>query len=106
MSVKTLHERLPEYTQEDLNYTCLKLHEAGFINLQCVPVLGSTMPSIVSIGDLSYHGHEFLNSVRDNKNWSQIKDVAKKAGIFSIKGISQIAESVAVSAITAALQQH
>ena len=106
LKLHNLCEQLPEYEKDDLWYTCLKLQEAGFLHVITTTTLGSPMPVIIEIKDISYQGHEFLNSIRADANWGKVKDVAKKAGVFSLKMLGEIAQGVATAAITAALQSH
>lgn len=106
MTLSALCEKLPEYNENELRYTCLKLDEGGLLDVLSIPIIRQTMPGIKSINDLTYEGHEFLETIRENKNWGKIKSVAKSAGTFSLKAISQIGQSVISAAITAALQSH
>jgi len=104
LNLDTLHAKIPEHDAETVWYACLKLNEGGYIDLTSVQLLRVPMPSIKSINSLTYDGHELLNSIRSESNWSKTKDVAKKAGVFSLKGIAEIGQQVASAAITAALQ--
>lgn len=97
-----LHERLPDYTEEDLCYTCLKLEEGGYLDLMTVQGKGTLL--VKQINDLTYSGHEFLNTIREDGNWGKVKDVAKKAGVFSLKTLGEIAQEVAKAAVAAALR--
>ena len=45
--------------------------------------------------DLTPSGHEFLNTIRDPKIWKETKNFAAKAGSFSLKIVSAIAEGIA-----------
>lgn len=101
-----LEKNLPHYNKNQLWYTCIKLQEGGFLDLMTVPMMRMVLPGIKQINGLTYQGHEFLNSIRENKTWSKTKDVAKQAGIFSLKMLGEIAQNVASAAITAALQSH
>lgn len=104
LRINALVEKLPTYSSDEVSYSCLKLQEAGYLGVLTTRSLGSTMPIVVEIQDITYSGHEFLNTIREDKNWSKIKDAAKKAGVFSLKHIAQIGEAVAAAAIQSALQ--
>lgn len=104
LNLTRLHERLPDYTEEDLWYTCIKLEEGGYLDLITVQYLRMPMPSIKQINDLTYSGHEFLNTIREGNNWDKVKDVAKKAGVFSLKTLGEIAQEVAKAAVNSALR--
>ena len=96
-------DRLSGYSEDEIQYTCIKLLEAGYIEATKINVLNSP-PQIVDVSDITFNGHEFLNTVRENKNWEKVKTTAKKAGIFSLKGFYEIAQRVALAAIAQALQ--
>lgn len=104
LTLDSLHAQLPDYSEEDIWYTILKLDEAGFLNVTTVSILRMTMPGIKAVNDITYAGHEFLNSVRENRNWKTVKEVAAKAGSFSIHSLGVIAQSVVSTAINAALK--
>lgn len=104
MNLTRLHEKLPDYTEEDLWYTCIKLEEGGYLDLMTAKYLRMPMPSIKQINDLTYSGHEFLNTIREDSNWGKVKGIAKKAGVFSLKTLGEIAQEVAKAAVTSALQ--
>ena len=63
------------YTQEQVGYHAELLKEAGFVELYN----DSDM-----IRRLTWSGHEFLDSARDNTRWNQAKDKLNKAGGASI----------------------
>lgn len=98
-----LQERLPDYTEEDLWYTCIKLEEGGYLDLETAPMAMMPMPYILHIKDLTYAGHEFINEVRATRNWDKVKDIAKKAGVFTLKALVEIAREVAAAAVRSAL---
>lgn len=104
LTLEKLCEKAPQYSEEDLWYTCLKLEEGGYIDLITFTALRMPMPGIKEIKSLTYQGHEFLDSVREDKNWGKVKLVAKKAGTFSLSSLGDIAKEVAKAAILSALQ--
>ena len=101
-----LCEQLPQYDEDTLNYTCLKLTEGGFLDSEIHSVPGETFPVLIWINSMTYQGHEFLDTIRDDTNWGKVKATAKKAGVFSMKALAEISQGVAQAAITAALQGH
>lgn len=58
---------------------------------------------LLTIIDLTWEGHEFLKSIESDKVWSKTKETAKKIGVYSLKGIAQIAGRVLSGYITAAV---
>lgn len=99
-----LHEKLPEYSDESLNYTCLKLEEGGYLDASFLSAMRQPLPVLFEIKCMTYAGHEFLDTVRDDTNWGKVKDIAKKSGVFSLKAIVDIGKDVAAAAIASALQ--
>lgn len=51
----------------------------------------------IYISDLTVSGHEFLNDIRSNKLWEEVKTTAKAAGVASLKSLISIASNVATS---------
>jgi len=91
---------LPQYSEDDVYYRVIKLDEAGLLDVLTVPVMGSHGPGIKSIHELTFHGHEFLENIRTDDNWSKIKNVAGKAGSFSLQIISSIASDIIKSKLS------
>ena len=48
----------------------------------------------IFIMDLTPKGHDFLENIRDNRVWSNVKDVASKIGSKSLESIIQISSNV------------
>lgn len=89
LSVRDL-ENLTKHSEEDVIYTCLKLEEAGFLDLLTVP-MRSTIPGIKAVCELTYSGHEFLDTIRPDDIWTKTKQHAKALGSFSLPTIQSIA---------------
>ena len=53
------------------------------------------------IFDLTWKGHEYLDSIRDPKVWKQTKAISKKAGSVSFEFLVEIAKGVAREALRA-----
>jgi len=104
LNLSGLHERLPDYAEEDLWYTCLKLQDGGLLDVLALNMMNAPMPVIKEIGCMTYQGHEFLNTIREKSNWEKTKDVAKKTGVGSLKFLGEIAQEVAKAAVSSALQ--
>ncbi len=106
VTLHSLEKSLPAYTYNELWYTCLKLEEGGYLDLMTFSQIGSHYPGIKQINDLTFFGHEFLNTIRPETTWDKTKDVAKKIGTSSLESIGEIAKGLMATAITAALQSH
>lgn len=78
MSIDDLQELLPSYSNDDLCYCVLKLHEAGFLNVNLVTMGQSINPGIKSIGELTITGHEFLENIRPENVWEKKPNIQRK----------------------------
>lgn len=93
-NVEKLASKIP-YSEDEIHYCCLKLDEAGFIDVITASSIGcSHVPDIKSIHDLTFYGHEFLDNIKDDNNWNKTKEVAKTVGSFSINTLKDISTSV------------
>ena len=89
-----LRSLLPNYTVEQLTYTCLKLGEGDFITLITISMMGGYQPGIKCIIGLTYKGHEFLEKIRPKTAWDKVSSAVKGVGTFSLDVISKVAVSV------------
>ncbi len=98
-TIKKLHELLPNYSCDELQYHCIQLLDAGLIKAVSVPAIGSLLPQISRITDLTYSGHQFLADVQSDTAWNKTKEIAKNVGSESLHALKDIAVSVVTSAI-------
>ncbi|MCI4129439.1 DUF2513 domain-containing protein [Bacillus haynesii] len=82
---------LENYDINDVKYTVRKLHEAGFLNIS---VSGTRLMEWVEVESLTYHGHEFLDNIRESGIWAETKKLASKIGGGSVSILAEIASSV------------
>jgi hypothetical protein len=83
---------LLHHAASDIKYTVQKLAEAEFISVS-VNIAGHAWVSCDVI-DITWNGHEFLNTVRGKTIWEATKDRANKLGGFSLKAITTIASAI------------
>lgn len=96
LSPGTIYNALPNYTRDDIDYSIIKLKEAGFIDAIIKEYDSGII--ILRLDDITYNGHQFLADVRSDNVWHSVKEVSKKVGSNSLNAISQIATGV-ISAI-------
>ena len=85
--------RLKGYSDDDVLYSFIKLSEAGFINGK--PQASGNNPAYVFITtSITYEGHKFIDSVRDDKVWSATKKISSKVASISIEMLITIATNV------------
>lgn len=75
---------IPGYTKEQINYHACLLEEAGLAKAIDVTTAGSKSPEAM-VTRLTWTGHEFLDSARENQIWNQAKDIISKIGGASIQ---------------------
>ena len=78
-----------DYSREKVAYTVAKLNEAKFItgNVKWA----SNSPMIIFPGNLTYEGHKFLDNIRDNNVWKDVKSFVSTIGSASLSVISTVA---------------
>ena len=82
------------YPEEDVQYSLLKLSEADYIRAQIFDESGFCL-QVDIIFDITYTGHEFLNSVRPKSVWQKISHLIGKTGIESLSIANGIAKTIA-----------
>ncbi len=91
---------LPNYSNDELIYTALKLIEAGFINGDSSKMIDGSI--FVYVSSLTWDGHKFLDNIRDNEVWRKTKSIVSKFSSVSLGIISNVAAQV----ITALIKQQ
>jgi hypothetical protein len=74
------------------------MHDAGFIRAELIK--STTSDRVVQVWpfELTWEGHEFLDTVRDEEVWSTILDVlAQKGGSLAFAAIQRIAAQLAAN---------
>ncbi|MEC1648200.1 DUF2513 domain-containing protein [Bacillus halotolerans] len=87
-SIQVLAEcpRLTKYNKSDVYYCIKKLTEADFITE--ISYLGGS-----DVSELTFKGHEFLDTIRDGEVWDKTKAVATKVGGTSLAIMAEVATS-------------
>jgi len=75
---------IPDYTEEQINYHAFLLGEAGLAEVSSITTNSSKSPEAM-VKHLTWAGHEFLDSARDNTIWNQAKDKIGKIGGAAIQ---------------------
>ncbi len=80
--------------KDDVAYALMKMHEAGFITGETLRSK-STPDRVIEVipFELTYRGHEFLDSVRDPIIWKKTKDGAQKMGGAGIEFMWEMAKA-------------
>lgn len=88
------------YTREELIYHLGLLNEAGMLS-DYNPVYAGGGVYFYSVSKLTWEGHDFLDSIRDNSQWKKIKDTAKEHGLPMV---IDVIKTLATTFTTAALE--
>lgn len=98
-TIENLSVALPDYSKDEISYTCLKLSEANYIDISTMKAINTSGPVIRSVNDITYYGHEFLNNIHSDTIWNDVKAVSSKIGATSISAFAQIATGVVTTLI-------
>lgn len=93
------------FEQSDIIYSVAKLFEAGYIDGEPVQYVGEAIPNIC-IESLTWNGHKFLDTIRDNQVWSTTKGIASKFASVSVSMIENIAAQVLTNLIEQYIVTH
>jgi hypothetical protein len=78
------------HTDEEIAYHVEILAEAGFIEADNLSSLSSYDWRAKR---LTYQGHEFLDTIRDSKVWSETKKIASTVGAGSVTALFEIGKA-------------
>lgn len=90
--------RIDGYTEDQIVLHLNIMAEAGL--LVCEPIRSSTNPDRIIktfVFDLSWEGHEFLDTIRDPAIWKGTKSTLKRVGNWSFGFAVDIAKGLAMS---------
>ena len=68
---------LPEYTSENISYQIMLLHQAGLLKAHDCTSSGGFHWMASS---LTWQGHEFLDAIRNDTVWNNVKEAVKEKG--------------------------
>ena len=99
ISPRILQQELPQYSESEIEYTCLILDDGGFLIAMIVDLPGQLMPSVKSVIRLTYQGHELIAKIRDPERWPKLRTALSVIRDYSLSAISAIAEGATSAAI-------
>lgn len=92
------------YSKDDIVYSIFKLNEVGYIKdgITVTPTFeGNNIYNFNPIYEMTWEGHEYLDTIRDNKVWKKSKEAVK-----SLKSVPlSIMGNVATKALTSIINQ-
>ena len=100
ISPATLHRSLPQYTEDEIEYTCLILSDGNFLQVMTIQLPGQEMPGVKSIIRLTFQGHEFIAKIRDPERWPKLKKAVSTVRDYSLSALNAIADGASAAAIS------
>ncbi|AGC90932.1 MULTISPECIES: DUF2513 domain-containing protein [Bacillati] len=83
------YEVYKNYNFKELMYCLSKLNEAGILDAR-VDIANNNI-NYYQIGNITFYGHEFLDNIRDDETWNEVKRVAKQTSSMSVTLLSRLA---------------
>lgn len=103
LTMPELVQKLPKYSRDEIHYTCVKLCEGKFIDAELKTFPGKAIPSVVEIKSLTYEGHKFIDTVRDNAIWKKTKNTISEIASVSFSILQSVASQLILDAISGKL---
>lgn len=97
IGIRTLADKIHEkhkHSKEDVYYSVEKLLEARYISAMSMNLGSRNSILVCDIADITYEGHNFLNTIRPEKIWKATLKKAKQIGGMSIKTLSLVSSSI------------
>lgn len=88
ISTSAIANDLSKYSLEDIKYTCKKLNEARYLEIS------NSIGGGIAIISMSYNGHIFLDSIRDDGVWKETKSKVSKIASVSLPILQQVAATI------------
>lgn len=99
ITLSQLQDALSQYPSEDVFYSVYNLREIRFIDGKFNDINDMKM-FFCEINNITWSGHQFLNSIRPKTIWDATKQGASKLGIMSMHALSTIAMKITEAVIT------
>ncbi|MDP4144133.1 MAG: DUF2513 domain-containing protein [Bacillota bacterium] len=88
VSAQDLRSKLqPKYSEDTINYHVRKIHQACLVD---DVFYAENAPQDISC--LSWEGHEYIDNIRDNKVWSNVKEKTKTLASASLPILAEYAK--------------
>ena len=92
-------QAFPSYSPAEIYYALKNLEQAGLINLTSCRADNAVSRCYVNF--ITFQGHEFLSSIKNEERWSGIKKIIPSVRDFSLEAVKAIAEGMTACAISA-----
>ncbi|RYY90112.1 MAG: DUF2513 domain-containing protein [Chitinophagaceae bacterium] len=85
--------KIDGYTEDQIGHHVYLMEQAGLVEAADASSMDSDSPIALLIS-IKWQGHDFLDSVRDPEIWKQTKDIAERAGGYSIALLGDLAKGL------------
>ena len=99
ISLNQLKENLSQYDEDDIFYSVYNLYQIRYIDGRINDASDMKM-FFCDINNITWNGHQFLNTIRPTSVWQATKKGASKLGIMSMHALSTIAMKIAEAVVT------
>lgn len=94
--------KIDDYDRDTIIYHCQLLSEAGMIS-HCKTEHADGGVYLFWVGPLTWEGHDFLDSIRDNSRWNKVKETVKEHALpFAVDVIKDVAKAFVMSTVEGA----
>ena len=90
-----------KYEKPEIAYTLLKLKEGCYIQAQTF--IGDGIISNIIVSSITYEGHQFIESIRSERVFKEVKNKLGKIGNFALDIVQKVAVAYVTSLITTGL---
>lgn len=85
--------KIDGYTEDQVAHHVYLMGQAGLAEVADTSSMDGTSPTALMIS-LTWSGHEFLDAIRDPEVWKQTKDIAGRAGGFTLDLLADLAKGL------------
>ena len=98
VEIDAICAQFPKLNKGEILYTLIKLSEGGYIELSSISInlMGEYIVNGMDVKQITFKGHQYIDSIRDNKIWIKIKE---KAANLSFSIITAAAKKLITNAI-------
>ena len=98
--VDAMKKKKKKYSKKEIYYTLIMLCKAGYIDIS--EDWADDSLNNCCVNSLTFTGHKFLDTIRDNKEWHFTKGILSKFASVSVPMI----ENIAIQVITNLVNQY
>lgn len=86
-----------EFGPSQIGHHCKWMLQAGLVEGLDGRTMGDVFPVYLSL-ELTWDGHEFLETIRDPQRWEKTKQVLRKSGSWATDLLTEVARRLALQA--------